>query len=114
MIAIALARHLSKPPVHIPSPHRPGPAYRGAAPCCRTSFGAIALDAISGFSIRRWTWYNRQPMGHVDLKDGRSMHISAIQVNNIGGGAAQRVVDELNAILPTLQQRAATCPLVGT
>jgi hypothetical protein len=66
----------------------------------------IPWEDISGFTLRRWTWWNRQPMGHAELRDGRAVHITGIQANNIGAGAARRVVDELNELLPEMQDRS--------
>ena len=63
----------------------------------RTSL--IPWDQIQGFSLKMWRWWNRQPMGHVEKMDGTSVNISGIQANNIGKRAAQRAVDELNALL---------------
>jgi hypothetical protein len=60
----------------------------------------IPWEEIKGFTLQRRRWWNRQPMGYVELKDGRSVHVVAIQANNIGGGAARGVIDELNALLP--------------
>ena len=60
----------------------------------------VPWDEIQGFSLKHWGWrWNYGDMGHVERTDGTSLHIAAIQVPNIGGGAARRAVDELNAML---------------
>ena len=38
-------------------------------------------------------------MGHVEMSDGTSLHIAAIQVSNIGRGGAYSVIEEMNAML---------------
>jgi hypothetical protein len=67
----------------------------------------VPWDQIQGFSLKMWRWWNRQPMGHVEMSDGTALNISAIQANNIGGRAAQLAVDELNALLAERKSTSA-------
>lgn len=66
----------------------------------RTVF--VPWHRISRFSLRTWGLFYT-PIGHVDLKDGSSVHILGIGAPNPGtrprNQSAQRLIEELNDML---------------
>jgi hypothetical protein len=76
----------------------------------RTRF--IPWNRIEGFSLRRW---GLAPlMGHVDLKDGTSLHIFGIEAPNAltrpRNQSAQRLIAELNEMLDAVRTGTRATP----